>query len=123
MSLWLRLVQTEEQLRQMMDAADAEYLLSKLEPNEDGGYDYKSFVNVAYGKQEAPADHYTKAVGRLTPRPAGTQRTRGSTMSSAPAPAPTPAPEVRESATLTYSTYESRFLLMMHHSLRTLVIR
>eukprot|EP01044_Picomonas_judraskeda_P031292 COSAG03_NODE_11619_length_584_cov_0.453608_2_plen_32_part_01 len=32
MSLWLRLVQTEEQLRQMMDAADAEYLLSKLEP-------------------------------------------------------------------------------------------
>mgnify|MGYP004358824715 CR=1 FL=1 len=59
-----------------MDATDAEYLLSKLEPDEDGGYDYKTFVNVAYGKQEAPDDHYTRAVGGLTPRPDGTKRTR-----------------------------------------------
>ena len=69
-----------------MDPADAEYLLSKLKPNEDGGYDYKTFVNVAYGKQDAPADYYTKTVSGLTPR------ARGSTISTAPAPAPAPRP-------------------------------
>ena len=90
----------------MMDAIDAEYLLSKLEPDEDGGYDYKTFVNVAYGKQEAPDDHYTRAVGGLTPRPDGTKRTRGTTASAAPAPAPpmadvpAPAPDVRDSSTI-----------------------
>jgi hypothetical protein len=76
----------------MMDAADAEYLLSKLEENEDGGYDYSTFVKVAYGKQEAPADFYSRPVGGLTPRPDGTPRTRGTTMSAAPAAAPAPAP-------------------------------
>lgn len=65
-----------------MDAADAEYLLSKLEENEDGGYDYSTFVKVAYGKQEAPADFYSRPVGGLTPRAAP---------AAAPAPAPAPA--------------------------------
>ena len=96
----------------MMDAADAEYLLSKLEPDEDGGYDYKTFVNVAYGKQEAPEDHYTRAVGGLTPRPDGTKRTRGVTHSAAPAPAPpnamadvpAPAPDVRDTSTILDTT-------------------
>ena len=101
----------------MMDPTDAEYLLSKLEPNEDGGYDYKTFVNVAYGKQEAPADHYTKAVGGLTPRPDGTPRARGSTMSAAPAPAPSaevpaPASEVRGTGTHMHTrAFPCRFLL------------
>ena len=95
---------TEEQLRQMMDAADAEYLLSKLDPDEDGGYDYKTFVKIAYGQQAAGDDYYTKSVGGLTPRPDGTPRTRTASTAAAAAPAPAPAPAKAPAPTPTTPT-------------------
>ena len=35
---------SEEQLRQLLDPEDVEYLITKMDANEDGGFDYKTFV-------------------------------------------------------------------------------
>ena len=59
---------TEEQMRQLMEPEDVDYLTSKMDADEDGGYDYKTFVKVAYGQQEAGADYYAKPLKGLTPR-------------------------------------------------------
>jgi hypothetical protein len=75
-------------MRQLLEPDDVAYLVTKLDADEDGGYDYRTFVKVAYGQQKAAKDYYAKQLGGLTPR----ARTTSSVPAASPAPAPAPAP-------------------------------
>eukprot|EP01048_Picozoa_sp_COSAG05_P002780 COSAG05_NODE_120_length_17734_cov_79.637823_14_plen_290_part_00 len=89
---------TEEQLRQLLDPEDVEYLITKMDANEDGGFDYKTFVKVAYGQQAASADYYAKQLGGLTPRADGGERAARRAATPEPARGRSQSPAAAQSA-------------------------